>query len=141
DNLIITSGGSQALALILDAFIDWGDTIISEMPTWLGAVQAFNNVGANVVAVPVDDDGTDTEALERELKRLRSEGIVPKFIYVISNFQNPSGISTTLDRRRQIVRLAQEYGTLILEDDAYFDLRYTGENIPSIYSLDDSGST
>lgn len=141
ENLIITSGGSQALALILDAFVDWGDTIVSEMPTWLGAVQAFNNVGANVVAVPVDDQGTDTESLERELKRLKAEGTVPKFIYVISNFQNPSGISTTLDRRRQIVRLAQDYGTLILEDDAYFDLRYTGENIPSIYSLDDSGST
>lgn len=141
DNLIVTAGGSQALALILDAFVNWGDTIISEMPTWLGAVQAFNNVGAKVVSVPVDDEGIDPETLERELRRLRAEGTTPKFIYVISNFQNPSGISTTLDRRRQLVALAQEFGTLILEDDAYFDLRYTGENIPSIYSLDDSGST
>ena len=141
DNLIITAGGSQALALVLDAFVNWGDTIISEMPTWLGAVQAFNNVGAKVVPVPVDDEGIDPESLERELRRLRSEGTTPKLIYVISNFQNPSGISTTLDRRRQLVALAQEFGTLILEDDAYFDLRYSGESIPSIYSLDDSGST
>lgn len=141
DNLIVTAGGSQALALILDAFVNWGDTIISEMPTWLGAVQAFNNVGAKVVPVPVDDEGIDPETLERELRRLRVEGTTPKFIYVISNFQNPSGISATLDRRRQLVALAQEFGTLILEDDAYFDLRYTGENIPSIYSLDNSGST
>jgi len=141
ENIIITAGGSQALALLLDAFINWGDTIISEMPTWLGAVQAFNNVGASVVAVPVDDEGTDTESLERELKRLRRQGVQPKLIYVISNFQNPRGISTTLDRRRQIVALAREHGTLVLEDDAYFDLRYGGETIPSIYSLDQSGST
>jgi 2-aminoadipate transaminase len=141
ENIIITAGGSQALDLVLDAFVNWGDSLMSEMPTWLGAVQAFNNVGATVVSVPVDDEGTDTEALERELKRLRAGGTVPKLIYVISNFQNPSGISTSLDRRRQIVALAQEYGTLILEDDAYFDLRYSGDAIPPIYTLDDSGST
>jgi 2-aminoadipate transaminase len=141
ENIIITAGGSQALDLVLDAFVNWDDTIISEMPTWLGAVQAFNNVGAEVVSVPVDDEGTDTAALERELKRLRDAGIVPKLIYVISNFQNPSGISTSLDRRRHIVALAQEFQTLILEDDAYFDLRYSADYIPPIYTLDASSST
>jgi len=141
ENVLITAGGSQALALVLDAFVDWGDTIITEAPTWMGAVRAFKNVGAQPVSIPVDEQGTDVEALERELRRLQGEGIRPKLIYVISNFQNPSGISTTRERRERIVALAEEYGTLVLEDDAYYDLRYGGEFIPPIYSLDESGST
>nr|MDQ3045573.1 PLP-dependent aminotransferase family protein [Chloroflexota bacterium] len=79
--------------------------------------------------------------LEHELNRLRDAGAQPKLIYVISNFQNPSGISTSLKRRERIVELAQSHGTLILEDDAYFDLRYSGDHIPPIYTLDQSGST
>jgi 2-aminoadipate transaminase len=141
ENILITAGGSQALQLVLDLLVDWGDTVITEAPTWLGAVFAFKNLGVNVVSIPVDDQGTDTAALEQELQRLQGEGIAPKFIYVISNFQNPSGISTTLKRRQRLVALAQEYGTLILEDDAYHDLRYSGDPIPPVYTLDDSGST
>lgn len=141
ENLLITSGGSQAVQLVLDLLADPDDTIIVEAPTWMGFLYAINNVHAKTVAVPLDENGTDTVELERELKRLNTEGITPKFIYVISNFQNPSGISTTLERRKRIVELAQEYGTLILEDDAYHDLRFTGERIPPIYTLDDSGST
>lgn len=137
------AGGSQALHLLLDAFIDWGDTVISEMPIWLGAVGAFRNAGVNVVGVPVDDEGTDVVALERELNRLRDAGVTPKFIYVVSNFQNPTGVSTTVPRRRRMVELAREHGTLIVEDDAYFDLRYDGNHLPSIYALDaaDGGSS
>lgn len=141
DNVLITSGGSQACQLILDLLVDWDDTVIVESPTWMGFLYALKNVGGKAVSVPVDDQGTDTDAVERELKRLKAEGITPKFIYVISNFQNPSGISTTLERRKRLVALAQEYGTLILEDDAYHDLRFAGEKIPPIYALDDSGST
>ena len=141
ENVLITAGASQALGLVLDALVDWGDTIVTEAPTWAGAVRAFANVGARPVSVPVDDHGTDTAALERELARLRDEGILPKLIYVISSFQNPSGISTTRARRERLIALAEEYGTLILEDDAYFDLRYAGEAIPPIYALDGSGST
>ncbi|MFL5761062.1 MAG: PLP-dependent aminotransferase family protein [Thermomicrobiales bacterium] len=141
ENILITSGGSQAVQLVLDLLVDPDDTIIVEAPTWMGFLYAVNNVHAQTVAVPLDEHGTDVIALERELNRLRSEGTTPKFIYVISNFQNPSGISTTLDRRQGIVELAQEYGTLILEDDAYHDLRFRGERIPPIYTLDDSGST
>jgi 2-aminoadipate transaminase len=141
DNVLITAGGSQAVQLTLDLLVDWGDTVIVESPTWMGFLYALKNVGGQAVPVPVDDQGTDTDALERELARLKGEGITPKFIYVISNFQNPSGISTTLERRRRLVELAQEYGTLILEDDAYHDLRFAGERIPSIYTIDDSGST
>jgi len=141
ENMIITAGGSQALQLVLDAFIDWGDTLVSEAPTWLGAVQAFKNVGANVISVPVDDQGIETDALEQELERLKTEGIQVKFIYLIANFQNPSGISTTVDRRLRVIELANQYGAMILEDDAYFDLRYAGEHLPPIYSLDQTGST
>lgn len=141
ENMIITAGGSQALQLVLDAFIDWGDTLISEAPTWLGAVQAFKNVGANVVSIAVDNEGIDTDALAQELERLSVESIQVKFIYVISNFQNPSGISTTVERRLRLIELANQYGAMILEDDAYFDLRYAGDHLPSIYSLDKTGST
>lgn len=141
ENVLITAGGSQAVALVLDLLVDPGDTVIVEAPTWMGFLYALRNVHGKAVGVPVDDQGTDTAALERELARLKGEGITPKFIYAISNFQNPSGISTTLERRRRIVELAQEYGTLILEDDAYHDLRYSGQRIPPIYTLDDSGST
>lgn len=140
ENVLITAGGSQAMALVLDALIDWGDTVITEEPTWMGAVRAFKNVGAQPVAVPVDNEGLDTDALERELKRLQAEGIRPKLIYIIINFQNPSGATTTLERRQKIVALAQEYGVMILEDDAYYDLRYAGEFVPPLYTLDDSGS-
>ncbi len=141
ENVLITAGGSQALALVLDAFVDWGDTIITEEPTWMGAVRAFANVGAKPVPVPLDEDGTDVVALESELKRLKAEGVQPKLIYLITNFQNPSGVSTTEERRRRIVELAQEYGMLIFEDDAYHDLRFSGDRIPPIYTLDASGST
>ena len=141
ENVLITAGGSQAMALVLDAFVDWGDPVIVEAPTWMGAVRALKNVGATQVPVPVDDQGTDVDALGRELVRLRDAGTPAKLIYVISNFQNPSGVSTTLERRRRIVALAQEHGALILEDDAYHDLRYGGERIPPIYALDESGAT
>jgi 2-aminoadipate transaminase len=141
DQILITAGASQALGLVIDAVIDWGDTVITEAPTWSGAVRAFQTVGARAVSVPVDEEGTDTAALESRLAELREAGVTPKFIYVISNFQNPSGVSTTLARRERIVELAHEYETLILEDDAYADLRYEGENIPSLFTLDERGTT
>jgi 2-aminoadipate transaminase len=140
ENILITAGGSQALDLLLDAFVDWGDTIVSEMPTWLGAVQAFKHVGANVVSLPIDAQGADTAELERILGQLRGVGITPKFVYVISNFQNPTGATMPLARRRDILDVVHAAGTVLIEDDAYFDLRYDGESVPSIYSLDDRGS-
>ena len=136
DNIIITAGGSQAIDLLLDALVDWGDTIISEMPTWLGAVQAFQNVGANIVSIPVDNQGIDVTVLADELDRLRDAGITPKFIYANANFQNPTGATMTLQRRQELLELARSAKTLLIEDDAYFDLRYDGEPLPTIYSLD-----
>ncbi|HEX5499706.1 MAG TPA: PLP-dependent aminotransferase family protein, partial [Thermomicrobiales bacterium] len=139
DNILVTAGSSQAIDLLLDAFVDWGDTIVSESPTFLGAVSAFRHAGANVVPTPIDDDGIDIAALESRLERLQADGVTPKFIYVIPNFQNPAGVCLSLERRHALIDLARRYGTVVIEDDAYFDLRYDGEQLPPLYALDDSG--
>lgn len=141
DEVMITAGGSQAVALMLDLFVDRGDTVIIEAPTWMGFIWALRNVGGNAVSIPLDEGGMKLDVLESELKRLKADGITPKFIYVIPNFQNPSGVSMPVDRRKRLIELANEYGTVIFEDDAYHDLRYSGESMPTIYSLDDTGST
>ncbi|MFN8514336.1 MAG: PLP-dependent aminotransferase family protein [Chloroflexia bacterium] len=136
ENLMLTSGGSQALGLMCDLFIDRGDTILSEAPTWAGAVHSFKNLGANVVSVPVDDEGANADVMEEQLKELRAQGIQPKAFYIIPNFQNPYGSTTTLERRKKIVALAREYNFAIFEDDAYHDLRFSGERLPTLYTLD-----
>lgn len=140
DNILITAGGSQAIDLLLDTLVDWGDAIVSEMPTWLGAVQAFQSTGADIVSIPIDAEGIDVRALARELDRLHAAGITPKFIYANANFQNPTGATMSLQRRKDLLALTRQAGTLLIEDDAYFDLRYEGQRLPAIYSLDDSGS-
>ncbi|MGH2548073.1 MAG: PLP-dependent aminotransferase family protein, partial [Thermomicrobiales bacterium] len=139
DEVMITAGGSQACQLVLDLLLDPGDTILVEAPTWMGFLYMVNNLKGNAIGVPVDENGTDVDALEAELKRLKAEGITPKLFYTIPNFQNPSGVSTSVERRKRIVELAQEYGIVVLEDDAYHDLRYSGEHLPPIYTMDDSG--
>jgi 2-aminoadipate transaminase len=135
ENMILTAGGSQALGLLLDLFVDPGDTVLSEVPTWSGAVRAFKNVGATVEGIPLDDDGTRVDVLEAKLRDLRERGIAPKVLYMIPNFQNPGGMTTTLERRRRIIELAREYNFVVLEDDAYFDLRFEGERLPTLYEL------
>src|SRR5215210_51846 len=140
ENVLITAGGSQAIDLLLDALVDWGDTIVSEMPTWIGAVQAFRNVGAHIISIPVDQEGINVTTLDRELRRLRGQGTLPKFIYANANFQNPTGATMSLQRRWDLLALARAANTLLIEDDAYFDLRYDGEALPTIYSLDEGSS-
>ena len=136
ENMILTAGGSQALGLLCDLFINPGDTLLSEAPTWAGAVRTFKNVGAKIASVDVDEQGTNTASLEAQLKSLRARGITPKAFYIIPNFQNPYGVTTTLERRKRIVELAREYNFAIFEDDAYFDLRFSGETLPTLYTLD-----
>ena len=138
---MITAGGSQAIQLLLDLLVDPGDIVIAEAPTWMGFIDALNNIGGKLVAVPTDVEGTDADALDDLLHRLRAQGTTPKLIYLIPNFQNPSGISTSLARRERIVEIAARHGTLVLEDDAYHDLRFAGERVPSMYSLDKDGHT
>jgi 2-aminoadipate transaminase len=130
DNVLITSGSQQALDLIGKLFINRGDRILVESPTYLGALQAWNAYGAEYVSVPSDDDGMITDDLESALR------CGPKFIYILPNFQNPTGATISLDRRKQIVRLAHQYGVPIIEDDPYGQLRFEGEHIPPVEVLD-----
>ncbi|RME91457.1 MAG: PLP-dependent aminotransferase family protein [Anaerolineae bacterium] len=140
ENILITSGSQQALDLIGRMFINRGDRILVESPTYLGALQAWNAYGAQYVTVPVDDEGMVTEKLEGALRT------GPKFIYVLPNFQNPSGVTLSLERRRHLVELADKYGVPIIEDDPYGQLRYEGQHLPPVVAVDsqyrrDNGST
>lgn len=131
DNILITSGSQQALDLLGKILINPGDRILVESPTYLGAIQAWNAYGAEFVTVPMDEDGLATDALEEALRA------GPKFIYVLPNFQNPTGVTLSLERRRKLIELADHYGVPIVEDDPYGQLRYEGEHLPSVVVLDD----
>ncbi len=130
DNVLITSGSQQALDLLGKVFINPGDRILVEAPTYLGALQAWSAYGAEYVSVPSDDNGMNTDELEGALRA------GPKFIYVLPNFQNPSGTTLALERRKRLVELAERYGVPILEDDPYIELRFEGQDLPGIAVLD-----
>jgi len=130
DNILITTGSQQALDLLGKIFINRGDRILVESPTYLGALQAWNAYGAEYISVPSDEHGMITEELEKALR------FGPKFIYVLPNFQNPTGVTLSLERRRQLVELADRYGVPIVEDDPYGQLRFEGEHLPSVNVMD-----
>lgn len=130
DNVLITSGSQQALDLIGKVFINRGDRILVEEPTYLGALQAWQAYGAEFVTVPMDDDGMIVDELE---KALRSG---PKFIYVLPNFQNPTGVTLCTERRKKLIEIADRHGVPIIEDDPYGQLRYEGEHLPPVVNLD-----
>ena len=130
ENVLITSGSQQALDFIGRVFINRGDHIVCESPTYLGALQAWNAYGAQYISVRADEDGMIVDELEEALR------IGPKFIYCLPNFQNPSGSTMSLDRRIKLIELADKYGVPIIEDDPYGQLRYEGEHLPSLVMLD-----
>lgn len=130
ENILITSGSQQALDLLGKILINPGDRILVESPTYLGALQAWNAYQAEYVTVPMDEHGMETDALEEALRS------GPKFIYVLPNFQNPTGVTLALERRKRLVELADQYGVPIVEDDPYGQLRYEGDHIASIVTLD-----
>ncbi len=130
DNVLITSGSQQALDLIGKLFINSGDRVLVEAPTYLGALQAFNVYGAKYLTVPSDDNGLRTDLLEEPL---RSN---PKFVYVLPNFQNPAGTTLSEERRHELVQQADRYGVPIVEDDPYGQLRYEGKHLPPLIALD-----
>jgi 2-aminoadipate transaminase len=130
ENVMITSGSQQALDLLGKILINRGDRILVESPTYLGALQAWNAYGAEYVAVPSDENGMITDALENALRT------GPKFIYVLPNFQNPTGTTLILERRKQLVELADRYGVPIIEDDPYCQLRFEGQDLPTVVELD-----
>jgi 2-aminoadipate transaminase len=130
DNILITSGSQQALDFLGRVFINQGDHIVVESPTYVGALQAWNAYGAQYIAVPSDEHGMVVDKLEEALR------IGPKFIYVLPNFQNPSGTTLSRERRKKLVELADQYGVPIVEDDPYGQLRFEGEHLPSLVWLD-----
>ena len=134
DEIIITGGSQQALDFMGRVFINPGDKIIVEGPSYLGALQAFSAYQPDVEVVPMDGEGMRMDALEETLKRLGPRGA--KFIYTIPNFQNPAGVTMTLERRKRLLELAREYPIQVIEDDPYGRLRFEGEHIPPLKSMD-----
>src|SRR5919109_1320994 len=139
ENIIVANGSGQALALAFGAFIDPGDAVIAEAPTFSGSLNTIRRHGPQILDVPVDDEGIVTDAVRERLQALRRQGRRCKLIYTIVNFQNPAGPSQSLRRRQELIALAHEYETLILEDDAYGELRFDGKTLPPLYSLDRGG--
>ncbi len=139
DNLIISNGSGHALSLAFSAFVDVGDAILSEVPTFSGTLNTIRRHGARVLDVPVDAEGLVTRVARQQLEMLRREGTRCKLIYTIDNFQNPSGPTMSMRRRQELVELAHEFDTFILEDDAYGELRFEGDHLPSLYALDTGG--
>ncbi|HEX2515730.1 MAG TPA: PLP-dependent aminotransferase family protein [Chloroflexota bacterium] len=138
-NLLVTVGGSQGIDLVTHLLVDPGDVVIVEAPTFIGALQTFRNAEADLQEVPLDDGGLDPDALEALLERLAREGRRAKLIYTIPTFHNPAGVTLTRERRERLVALAARHRVMVLEDDAYSELRYDGQPLPSLYSLDGEG--
>jgi 2-aminoadipate transaminase len=134
--VIVTTGGQQVIDLVCKTLIDPGDVIVAEAPTYPGAVPTFSAYQADVEQIEMDADGMPIDELESTLDRLQAAGRRPKFIYTIPNFQNPGGVTMSLARRRRLVEVAHERELLILEDNPYGLLRYEGEPLPTLYSLD-----
>ena len=133
-DILPVQGGSQAFDLLLKALVDPGDVVLCESPTFLGAIQAMREYNARPVDIPTDENGVIVEAAEALIREHR-----PKLMYVIPTFQNPTGITLALERRKALAALASKYGVVIAEDDPYRDLRYTGEALPPIQSFDEEG--
>lgn len=135
DELIITSGAQQVMDLLTKTIINTGDTVLCEAPSFIGSLNTFRSFQAKLVGVPLENDGVDISALESALK---SEKNV-KYFYTIPNFQNPSGSTMSMEKRKKVYELCKNYGVLILEDNPYGELRFTGEAVPPIKSLDKDG--
>ena len=135
DDVIITTGGQQTISLFTQTMINRGDVVVCEEPSFIGALNAFRSFGAQLKGVPMDEEGMRMDKLEEVLAT--TENV--KFIYVIPTFQNPSGRTMTLERRKQLLEIAKKYDVLILEDNPYFELRYEGEPVPTVKSMDTEG--
>lgn len=135
DDILITTGAQQIMDLATKSLVNEGDVVITEAPSFIGSLNTFRSYNAKLVGINIDDDGMNMEELEKALKTHKNA----RFIYTIPNFQNPSGITMSLEKRKKMYELAKKYNVLILEDNPYGDLRYSGEYIPCIKSFDDEG--
>ncbi len=140
NNLIVTTASQQGLDLVAKIFIDPGDTIIVEAPSYVGGLQAFNAFQANFVTVPLDHDGIDTDILEEKVESLVSKNVNVKFIYLIPNFQNPAGVTLSMERRKKVLEISHKYNIPIIEDDPYGEIRFEGESLPSLVAMDEIGN-
>jgi len=136
EDIIVTTGGQQAIDLVCKTLVDPGDVVICEAPTYPGAVPVFCSYQAEVVQIECDLEGMRIEELEGTLESLAGEGKRPKFVYSVPSFQNPAGVTMSFERRRRLVELARQHEMLVVEDSPYGLLRYEGEPLPALYQLD-----
>ncbi len=136
EDIIVTTGGQQALDLIAKIFINKGDSIIVESPSYTGALNSFKSYEPKIIGIPVDSKGIKIPILEKKLEELKKSGEQVKFIYLVPNFSNPSGVTLNLPRRKKVLQLAKDYNTVIIEDNPYGMLRYEGKSLPTIKELD-----
>src|SRR5690349_6103956 len=139
DDIVVTTGSQQALDLVTRIFVDPGDVVVAEAPSYVGALGVFRAYQADVVHVPMDADGLQPEALTATLTELKRAGRRVKFLYTVPNHHNPAGVSLSAARRPEIVRIAQRFGILILEDDPYGLLGFDGDPLPALHSLNPEG--
>jgi len=135
EQICITSSSQQGLDLLSLLFIDDGEPVLMELPSYLGAVQAYRRCGADMRGIPMDDDGMDITRLKEELNTLKGEGKKPRFIYTVPDFQNPSGITLSLERRKELIAIGQDNKIPLIEDSPYRELSFTGEVLPSLWTL------
>lgn len=135
NHVLIVTSSQQGLDLVGKIFIDPGDVVMTSRPTYVGAIQAFNSYGAKMLGVEQDEEGTQTTLLEAEISKLAIKGIKPKFIYEIPDFQNPSGITMSLKRRKELIKIAEKYDLIIVEDSPYRQLRFEGKTEPSLIGM------
>jgi len=139
ENIIISSGSQQGLDLVGKLFLNPGDVAIVELPSYLAALDAFYSYGGKLLGIPMDEEGMRIDRLQEKLTQLKDEDKKVKFIYTISNFQNPAGVTLSLPRRQKILEIAKRFNLFIIEDNPYEKLRFEGTPLPSIYSLDHEG--
>ncbi|MBQ4350744.1 MAG: PLP-dependent aminotransferase family protein [Clostridia bacterium] len=135
DETIVTTGGNQAVELCCKVMCNEGDVVVCENPSFIGALNAFRSNGAKTVGVPLRDDGIDTDMLDN----LLSSTPRAKMLYLIPTFQNPAGVTSTLENRKKVYEIAKKYGVLIFEDNPYGELRFAGEDVPTYKSFDEDG--
>lgn len=136
ENILVTSGSQQGLDIVSKVFLDPNDIVVVELPTYIGGLQAFTAYRARMIGVSQDNHGMRMELLEKILTKLAARRKKPKFIYVVPDFQNPSGVTMSLERRRKLLQLAYKFEVPIVEDSPYRDLRFAGQTVPAIFSLD-----
>ncbi len=134
--IIVTSGSQQGLYALPKILANPGDIIISEAPTYIGAISSFNVNGIRTIGIPMDEFGIKTDLLEKTLEDLKRSGKKPRYIYVIPNFHNPAGYTLSLERRKHLLELSSKYGIPIVEDNPYGEIRFSGEKVPSLKKLD-----